>query len=328
MRGRHTRLPQLLSRSAFTLRQHIMEEPEIACAPVFRPTWKEFQDPMGYIASIEPEAAQAGICRIVPPDGWRPPYCIDEAKFRFRTRCASHRATAPCPARTEMMCSRHHRSVQSLATLDCEARARQNFIALLRLFWVRSAASSRRHAPADASTPIAQFAAGQPCFGELVPFLESRVDLRALMLSVIRSDPYPASVLDAPLPCLRRAHPAVHPQPREWERLAANGACTVLGASVSASDLRELYSVLLAPLLQYNLLRSRAEAPGAEDGEAVTDTSSSPWAEQLAACPCFWKCAHARCSLYPWLLYFLFRCLCLPRRCHGCPGCPGYHCPS
>lgn len=36
-------------------------------APVFYPSPQEFQDPMGYIQKIQREAAQFGMCRIVPP---------------------------------------------------------------------------------------------------------------------------------------------------------------------------------------------------------------------------------------------------------------------
>ena len=36
-------------------------------APVFEPTWEEFQDPLGYIAKIRPIAEKTGICKVKPP---------------------------------------------------------------------------------------------------------------------------------------------------------------------------------------------------------------------------------------------------------------------
>eukprot|EP01104_Vermistella_antarctica_P006858 TRINITY_DN1754_c0_g4_i1.p1 TRINITY_DN1754_c0_g4~~TRINITY_DN1754_c0_g4_i1.p1 ORF type:complete len:743 (-),score=124.96 TRINITY_DN1754_c0_g4_i1:71-2299(-) len=45
---------------------------DIPDAPVFRPQPHEFDDPIRYIQSIRPIAEQYGICRIIPPDGWKP----------------------------------------------------------------------------------------------------------------------------------------------------------------------------------------------------------------------------------------------------------------
>ena len=39
--------------------------------PVFRPTEKEFSDPLRYIEKIRPEAEQYGLCRVVPPPGFK-----------------------------------------------------------------------------------------------------------------------------------------------------------------------------------------------------------------------------------------------------------------
>ncbi|KAH9092500.1 hypothetical protein Ae201684P_008176 [Aphanomyces euteiches] len=58
------------------------------CPPcrIYYPTPQEFINPLTYIASIRAEASQTGICKIVPPQGWRPPFAVNEKKFRFRTR--------------------------------------------------------------------------------------------------------------------------------------------------------------------------------------------------------------------------------------------------
>ncbi|KAA8544808.1 hypothetical protein F0562_019601 [Nyssa sinensis] len=70
--------------------------PDKACrpivdeAPVFYPTEEEFQDTLGYIATIRPKAESYGICRIVPPPSWIPPCPLkdnivwENAKFSTR----------------------------------------------------------------------------------------------------------------------------------------------------------------------------------------------------------------------------------------------------
>ncbi|XP_050368542.1 lysine-specific demethylase JMJ14-like [Argentina anserina] len=73
-------------------------DPEEACrpviddAPVFYPTVEEFEDTVGYIAKIWPQAESYGICRIVPPRSWIPPCLLREkhmwenAKFSTRVQ--------------------------------------------------------------------------------------------------------------------------------------------------------------------------------------------------------------------------------------------------
>lgn len=44
--------------------------------PTFFPTVEEFEgSPLDYIEKIRPIAQKYGICKIVPPDGWDPPFC-------------------------------------------------------------------------------------------------------------------------------------------------------------------------------------------------------------------------------------------------------------
>uniref|UniRef100_A0A7S2BGH3 JmjC domain-containing protein n=1 Tax=Octactis speculum TaxID=3111310 RepID=A0A7S2BGH3_9STRA len=53
--------------------ENINVDVEIEEAPVFYPTVDEFRDPIKFIASISAKARPFGICRIVPPDGWKTP---------------------------------------------------------------------------------------------------------------------------------------------------------------------------------------------------------------------------------------------------------------
>lgn len=51
-------------------------------APIFRPTEAEFNDPIEYIEKITPLASPYGICRIIPPDNFKPECRIsDEMRF-------------------------------------------------------------------------------------------------------------------------------------------------------------------------------------------------------------------------------------------------------
>ncbi|XP_011659340.1 lysine-specific demethylase JMJ18 isoform X2 [Cucumis sativus] len=71
-------------------------DPNEACrplvdeAPVFYPTVEEFEDTLGYIAKIRPQAESYGICRIVPPSSWNPP-CVLKEKSKWENATFSTR---------------------------------------------------------------------------------------------------------------------------------------------------------------------------------------------------------------------------------------------
>ncbi|XP_010529338.1 PREDICTED: probable lysine-specific demethylase JMJ14 isoform X2 [Tarenaya hassleriana] len=64
--------------------------PSIDEAPVFYPSPEEFQDALAYIEKLRPKAESYGICRIVPPDSWRPPCPLKDKHIwensKFSTR--------------------------------------------------------------------------------------------------------------------------------------------------------------------------------------------------------------------------------------------------
>jgi histone demethylase JARID1 len=56
-------------------------------APVFRPSAEEFRDPLRYVASIRKEAEAFGICKIVPPVGWKVDCAVDwSSQKKFATK--------------------------------------------------------------------------------------------------------------------------------------------------------------------------------------------------------------------------------------------------
>ncbi|XP_010695167.1 lysine-specific demethylase JMJ17 isoform X2 [Beta vulgaris subsp. vulgaris] len=58
----------------------------ITPAPVYYPTEEEFKDPLEFIYKIRPDAEPFGICKIVPPKNWKPPFALDLNSFSFPTK--------------------------------------------------------------------------------------------------------------------------------------------------------------------------------------------------------------------------------------------------
>jgi len=60
----------------------------IPFGPTFYPTKEEFSgDPLIYLEKIRSVAEKYGICKIVPPEGWNPPFAVDiAAQKKFQTK--------------------------------------------------------------------------------------------------------------------------------------------------------------------------------------------------------------------------------------------------
>ena len=65
---------------------HKIKPEQIQDAPVFQPTEDEFADPLAFIEGIRHIAEKYGICKIIPPRSWQPPFCIDMDNFKFNPR--------------------------------------------------------------------------------------------------------------------------------------------------------------------------------------------------------------------------------------------------
>lgn len=64
--------------------------------PAFYPSMEEFKDPTKYMQSIAPKAQEYGLCKIVPPVGWKMPFVTDTEVRRHIRRVATTRGSHAC----------------------------------------------------------------------------------------------------------------------------------------------------------------------------------------------------------------------------------------
>lgn len=76
------RVEEVLKPSNITNFPRVDDPPQMVEAPIFRPTEKEFADPIDFIQRIMPLAARFGLCKIIPPNSFKPECKIsDEMRF-------------------------------------------------------------------------------------------------------------------------------------------------------------------------------------------------------------------------------------------------------
>ncbi|KAJ7249734.1 PLU-1-like protein-domain-containing protein [Mycena haematopus] len=97
--------------------------------PTFYPTAEEFKDPMAYIRTISDHANAHGICKVVPPVGWKMPFVTDTANFRFKTR------------------------LQRLNSVEASSRAKINFLEQLYV-WHQQQGNPRVSVPTINNKPL------------------------------------------------------------------------------------------------------------------------------------------------------------------------------
>lgn len=74
-------IQQAIENSKMTQLTHGGRDLHIPLGPTFYPTVEEFEgNPLTYISKIKPIAEKYGVCKIVPPAGWNPPFSIDMEK--------------------------------------------------------------------------------------------------------------------------------------------------------------------------------------------------------------------------------------------------------
>ncbi|CAB4385872.1 unnamed protein product [Rhizophagus irregularis] len=103
---------------------------DILEAPVLYPTPEEFKDPYAYIESIAHIGHCYGIIKIVPPEGWRPPFVLNTEEFKFSTR------------------------KQTVNTMEGQTRVKLNYLQQLQMFHAQQGKKNFVKPPLVDRTPI------------------------------------------------------------------------------------------------------------------------------------------------------------------------------
>ncbi|XP_012286667.1 protein Jumonji [Orussus abietinus] len=90
-------------------------EARLVEAPTFRPTEKDFQDPLEYIDKIRPVAEKFGICRVVPPQNFKPECKVsDDMRFTAYNQYVHRMLHRWGPNVKEMMAIKKYLATQSI----------------------------------------------------------------------------------------------------------------------------------------------------------------------------------------------------------------------
>ncbi|KAJ8687429.1 hypothetical protein QAD02_023223 [Eretmocerus hayati] len=91
------------------------EEARLVEAPTFRPTEKDFQDPLEYIDKIRPIAEKFGICKVIPPSNFKPECKIsDDMRFTAYNQYVHRMLHRWGPNVREMMAIKKYLATQSI----------------------------------------------------------------------------------------------------------------------------------------------------------------------------------------------------------------------
>ncbi|TGZ72831.1 hypothetical protein CRM22_001841 [Opisthorchis felineus] len=91
-------------------------------APIFRPSDEEFKDPLAYLMKIRNIGTKTGICKIIPPKSWNPPFAVNMKEFTFTPR------------------------IQRLYELEAQSRIKLNFLSRLYKY-IRSQGGDKIRVP-------------------------------------------------------------------------------------------------------------------------------------------------------------------------------------
>lgn len=100
--------------------------------PIYYPTVDEFAQPMEYIERVAKESkdGQYGICKVVPPEGWKPPFALDTEVINFSLLLSDFDSCESVLLQTFRFKTR----LQRLNSMEASARANLNFLEQLYIF--------------------------------------------------------------------------------------------------------------------------------------------------------------------------------------------------